>query len=83
MKPKKAKTLCGGCYNNDYNYGLGGADGCWSYKDATVIKRLGIPVDMPPPYSKENAEWKLSCFNRKRMVYVKPDVLDSNGYWKR
>jgi hypothetical protein len=81
-KPKKDKAQCGGCYNNDYNFGLGGSNECWSFKSAKIIKRLAIHVDQPPPYNKDNAEYRMDCFNSKRMVYVKPDALTSEGYWK-
>jgi hypothetical protein len=81
-KPSKSKSLCAGCYNNDYNHGLGGADGCWSYKSAKIIKRLAIPVDRPPPYDKDHAEYRMDCFTRKGMVYVRPDALTAEGYWK-
>ena len=80
---KKSKSMCSGCYNNDYNHGLGGSKECWSYSDAKIIKRLAIPVDMRPPYNAKNAKSMMSCYQQKRMVFVKPEVLTSDGYWKR
>jgi uncharacterized paraquat-inducible protein A len=57
-KPRKTKALCGRCYNNFYNSRQ--KDGCWSFKDATVVAGLYIPSNsMPPPF---DAEWQLSCF---------------------
>lgn len=79
---KKDKEMCAGCYNNEYNYGLGGAKECWSFKSAKVIDRIPIGVDQPPPYDKSTARKMLSCFNRRRMAYPSPDDLTSTGYWK-
>lgn len=82
MKPKKSKSMCAGCYNNDYNFGLGGSKECWSFKSAKIIKRLSIPIDLRPPYDKDNAEYRMSCFNRKGYAYVDPKVLTSDGFWR-
>jgi hypothetical protein len=82
MKPKKDKSLCSGCYHNEYNHGFMGVKECWSFRSGKVIKRLPVPVDLRPPYNKDGARWMLSCFNRKGMVYVKPEVIDAAGYWK-
>lgn len=81
--PKKSKSMCSGCYNDDYNHGLGGAKECWSYTSAEVIKRIAIPVNMPPPYDRKNAKPMLSCFRKQRWVHVTPEALDSQGFWKR
>lgn len=82
MKPKKCKSLCNGCYNQDYWFGLGGAKECWSFKGAKVIKRLAIHVDQRPPYDVKNSQYMLSCYTRKRMVYVKPVALTKEGFWR-
>ncbi len=79
---EKSKSMCSGCYNDDYNHGLGGSKECWSYDGAEIIDRIAIPVDLAPPYDKDNAKPMMSCFNRKRMVYVKPSALREDGYWK-
>lgn len=78
----KTKQNCNGCYNNDYNYGLGGSKECWSYESAEIIPRIGIPVDMPPPYDKDSAQPTMSCYQKKRYVFVKPEALTDRGYWK-
>jgi hypothetical protein len=80
---KKSKAMCVGCYNDDYNHGLGGAKECWSYESAVIIKRLAIPVDRSPPYDPKSAEPTMSCYRKQRWVYVKPEVLDDSGYWRR
>jgi len=33
------KKHCKGCYCDDYNHGLGGAQECWSFKNARLIMR--------------------------------------------
>lgn len=82
-KPEKTKELCAGCYNNEYNYGLGGANECWEYKEAKIIKRLCVHISQSPPYNfKENSRWKLNCFRKPQFVYVNEGVLDKEGYWK-
>lgn len=37
LKPKK--SMCSGCYCNNYNYSLGGAKECWSFKTAKVVNK--------------------------------------------
>lgn len=76
------KDNCIGCYNNDYNSGLGGSKECWSFKDAKMIKRIPIRVDQRPPYNKSNAKKMPNCFNSQRMCYVSPEVLDDKGFWR-
>lgn len=78
----KSKNMCSGCYNNDYNHGLGGSKECWSYESAKVEKKIEISVDMPPPYDKDRARPVLSCFRKQRYVQVKPENLTHDGYWK-
>lgn len=79
---KKSKEMCGGCYCNDYNYGLGGSKECWNYKNATIEKKIQIHVDQRPPYNLKSAKQILSCYHKSRYVYVKPENLTSDGYWK-
>lgn len=78
----KSKQACAGCYNDDYNHGLGGSKECWSFESATMFPRIAISVDQSPPYDKDQAKQMMSCYTRKRMVYVKPEALDDLGYWK-
>lgn len=81
--PKKSKDLCNGCYNNDYNYGLGSSKECWSYKSArSPIAMLLIPVDRRPPYIDWPTEYRLKCYNQQRYASTTPDSLTSDGYWK-
>ena len=79
---KKSKDLCSGCYNNDYNHGLGGSKECWSFSWARVIQRIPIHVDQPPPYDKKKAKPMLNCYQEKRMCFPSPDALTDKGFWK-
>lgn len=79
---EKSKEACVGCYNDDYNHGLGGAKECWSFDSAKIISRLGVRVDQSPPYDKDQARPMMSCYQQKRMVYIEPKVLRDDGYWK-
>lgn len=79
---KKSKSMCNGCYNDDYNRGLGGSKECWSYKKAKIIKRIPVHVDQRPPYDATEARDMLNCFKSPRMCYPEPTALTSEGYWK-
>jgi hypothetical protein len=35
------KAMCTGCYEDDYNHGLGGATECWLFKTARVVDKVG------------------------------------------
>lgn len=81
-KPLKTKELCAYCYNDEYNYGLGGAKGCWNFSKAKIVKRLSIGTHQRPPYDRDKWTWKLSCYNRQQMCYPSPDVITREGYWR-
>ncbi len=82
-EPVKTKALCFGCYNDEYNNGLGGANECWEYGESKVIKRLCVHINQMPPYNfKDNADWKLSCYRKPQYCYVNEGALNSEGYWK-
>ena len=72
MKECMKKSNCSGCYNNDYNFGLGGSKECWSFKTATLKLRKRVSVDQPPPW-KQKAEWYPSCYQQSRYVFVDKD----------
>ncbi len=78
---KKSKAMCDGCYNNDYNNGLGGAKECWSYPEAEIKQRMAIHVSQPPPYDK-NFKPMMSCYRKPQFVFVEPSALRDDGYWK-
>jgi len=66
------KSRCRGCYNDEYNHGLGGAKECWSLKTAKLIMRKEVHVDQVPPWN-QKAQMFPSCYRRSRYVYVQPD----------
>lgn len=83
MSRKITKRDCVGCRDNFYNGNNDlGVQECWSFKDATMEKRIDIPVHQRPPYSKLTT-LRPSCYKRTGYVHVKPEVLDNNGFWKR
>ena len=69
IKPLKDKTLCGGCYNNDYNWGLGGAKECWSFKSAKITRRKQVPLDQVPPWT-QLPIYKFNCYQRRGYVFI-------------
>lgn len=40
---KPSRRMCGGCRDDYYNHGNNafGGDGCWSFKDAKVVDKVG------------------------------------------
>lgn len=74
---------CSGCKDDFYN-GKNplGVKQCWMRKDATLEPRILIPVDMPPPYKGFKAKRRPTCYSAQRMVSVKPERIDSRGYWR-
>ncbi len=78
----KSKAMCAGCYNNDYNNGLGGAKECFYYREAKMIQRIPIHINEAPPYKKEFSRLMMSCYRQPQMVFVEPKNLDSRGYWR-
>ena len=40
-KTSPAKSMCVGCYDDEYNRGLGGAGECWSFQTARVVDKVG------------------------------------------
>ncbi len=57
----KSKSMCSGCHQDYYNHNRDG--GCWSFKLATVVRRVKVGTSEPPPYSKTRAEKCLSCYS--------------------
>ncbi len=63
------KKHCEGCYNNDYNHGLGGAKECWSLKEAKLIKRKRVHINQVPPWTQEAALYP-NCYRVPQYVFV-------------
>lgn len=74
---------CIGCEDDFYNgknpYGV---EACWHRENAKREKRLLIPIDLRPPYLHIKAESLPTCYKKKRHMTIKPEALDSRGYWK-
>jgi hypothetical protein len=75
---------CRGCRDNFYNGNNDlGVSECWMLKDAKREKRIRIPTDMRPPYKGLPVVQMPTCYHEKGYVLVKPEALDSRGYWRR
>ncbi len=66
----KTKELCNGCYNDSYNFSQ--PNGCFSFKNAKVVKRMRVGVWQNPPY-----HWQpqtcLTCFRPENGVMIDKD----------
>jgi hypothetical protein len=78
---KVTKRDCSGCYNNFYNGD--GAKECWSFKGATLEKKLDIHVDQMPPYKGMKPTLRPSCYKAQRWVRVDVSAIAKDGYWAR
>lgn len=63
---------CSGCYNDDYNRGLGGAKQCWSLKDMIVIKRKRVHINQRPPWNQE-PEILPTCYRVPQFIFARAD----------
>lgn len=61
------KKHCVGCYNDDYNHGLGGAEECWFFKDAKLVKKKKVGMNDVPPWN-------------HKPIRV-PNCYRQTGYW--
>jgi len=82
ISEQMTKAHCAGCYNDEYNRGLGGAKECWSFASAKIEPRLLIHVDQCPPYDATRAKPTPTCYRKQRYASVKPEALDAKGYWR-
>lgn len=70
---KKSKSMCSGCYCDDYNNGLGGAKECWNFQNAQVKLRKEVHINQVPPWTQKPKQM-LSCYHRPQWVYVDGDA---------
>lgn len=78
------KKHCKGCRNNFYNSSNGLNGECWSLKSAKVEWRIPVGNWERPPYNKKKVR-VASCYHESgsnKTHYIKPEALDSSGYWK-
>lgn len=79
---------CPGCRDDFYNHnrmGLNETSGtprCWNADTATLVKARDVPMDMPPPYTRLPLTTRPSCYCGNRVVRVKPEALDAQGFWR-
>lgn len=75
--------FCSGCEDNFYNgnnpYGI---TECWHRAKAEQKSYRLIPISMPPPYLQISLKKLPNCYKAKGYAKVKPEALDSRGYWK-
>lgn len=75
---------CSGCYNDFYNdHNEIGVKACWNRKDAILEPLVLIHVDQTPPYRNLKPKPMPRCYKAQRFVTVRPDQIDSQGYWRR
>jgi len=79
---------CIGCHDNYYNCQAtsGSSDGmCWSRKTGKMVWRIPVGYWENPPYLNKKKVKVPDCWHGQgsnRTHYIKPEVLDSRGYWK-
>ena len=77
------KNDCAGCHNNFYNgHNSLGVQECWSFKTATLVKKLDIHVHRSPPYKGMKPTARPSCYKAQGYVRVDPANLTAEGFWK-
>ncbi len=74
---------CVGCENDFYNgHNPYGVLACWHRSNATLRPSILIHIDQAPPYRNPRFQNRPTCYKAKHFVTVKPDALDSEGYWR-
>lgn len=74
---------CKGCHDDYYNHSEKG--GCWSRKSGTMVKRIPVGMQEPPPYKGRKLVSVPDCWHGSgpyRTIYVKLEALTAEGYWK-
>ena len=72
MEKETKKKHCLGCYNDDYNRGLGGAKECWSLERAKFKMRKRVHINHVPPW-KQKPTMMLSCYTESKYVFIDGD----------
>ena len=72
MTKEEKKKMCVGCYNDDYNRGLGGAKECWSLETAEPVMKKKVHMDDVPPWTQKPIK-VLSCRREQRYIFVGPN----------
>ena len=77
---------CAGCRNNFYNSGASDTGKCWSRDTGKMVWRIPIGMQEPPPYIGKKKKHVPDCWHGDgcyRTIYIKPEALASDGYWRR
>lgn len=69
---KEKQKYCSGCYNDDYNHGLGGATQCWSLEKMVVIQRKRVHINQRPPWN-QKPKTLPRCYRVPKFVFVGKD----------
>lgn len=74
---------CDGCRDDFYNgHNELGVKVCWMRAKATLEDCKLIPIDLEPPYTRIPITKRPTCYRKRCYSRVKPEALDSNGFWK-
>lgn len=74
---------CKGCHDNYYNHSESG--GCWSRGRGKMVWRIPVGMWESPPYLNKKKVKVPDCWHGSgphRTIYVKPEALTADGYWK-
>ena len=70
---KKSKEMCLGCSDDFYNdknpYGV---KECWGYRDAKIVLKKLVPMDMEPPWQMIPTKI-LSCYQKPGFARIDPE----------
>jgi len=69
MTDREKLKHCAGCYNDDYNHGLGGSHRCWMLDSMEIIWRKKVAMDQVPPWT-QKAQRYPKCYRRSGYVFV-------------
>ena len=63
------QMFCKGCYNDEYNNGLGGAKKCWSLDKMMVIQRKRVHINDRPPWN-HTPESLPKCYRVPKFAFI-------------
>jgi hypothetical protein len=69
MTKSEKRKHCAGCYNDEYNYGLGGSHECWSLDSMKLIKRKKVGINDVPPWTWKAKKYP-ACYRKTGYVFI-------------
>ena len=75
LTKSEKKKHCAGCYNNDYNFGLGGSSECWSFDSMKLIKRKKVGINDVPPWTWKAIKYP-NCYQKRGYVFINCEDKD-------